>query len=84
MQTTETTPAAPAEMRSFTAFCQENTGRGTIWISGVTAADPAAAIAAAVDDCAADWGCDPDTVHCLGLAAGDVQILHWADLGEDD
>lgn len=67
-------------MSIFTAFCQQASGGGTIWINAVEADDEDAAAAAAVEQCAADWGWDPKDVHLLGLAEGDVKILRWEDL----
>ena len=73
---------------SFTVFCQETGGNGTIHIDCVEAADLEAAIIAGKQQCIDDWsdgtaeGGSPwnmDTVHCLGVAAGDVEILHWED-----
>ena len=64
----------------YTAFCQEVTGNGTIWISTVEAADVESATVAARESCAADWDYDVADVHCLGLAQGAVQIAHWEDL----
>lgn len=67
-------------MATFTAFCQDVDGRGTIWIADVQAGSVADAIAAAIIACASDWETNTDSVHCLGIAAGDVEILHWEDL----
>ena len=69
-------------MAKFTAFCQQSNGHGTIWISTVEAESVEAAIGQAVADCASDWGYDESDVHCLGLAAGDVDILCWEDIGD--
>ncbi|MBK6800385.1 MAG: hypothetical protein IPG83_02540 [Novosphingobium sp.] len=63
----------------FTAFCQEADGTGTIWIQQVKAETIADATAAARRDCAEDWGFNVEQVHCLGLALGDCQIVHWED-----
>lgn len=76
-------------MRTFTAFCQQADGKGTIWISDVEvdgndveeAAE--AAVEAAIKACAEEWGYDEDDVHCLGLAAGSVDIVYWDDLNCD-
>lgn len=67
-------------MKTYTAFCQEDDGRGTIWIATVQARTVASAIKKARRDCAADWGYAVDRVHCLGLAEGDCKIVHWEDL----
>lgn len=67
-------------MATFTAFCQDVNGRGTVWIDTVQAGSVADAIAAAFIACASAWETEPDSIHCLGIAAGDVEILHWEDL----
>ena len=64
----------------FTAFCQEESGQGTIWIEAVEAEDLESAIKVAQQECAEAWEYDPDDVHVLGVAEGDVKILHWEDL----
>jgi hypothetical protein len=78
------TPMVP----TFTVFCQETGGTGTIHIDTVEAADLDAAILAGRLQCLADWiggasGEDApfalEDIHCLGVAAGDVEILHWQD-----
>ncbi len=72
----------------FTVFCQEAGGSGTIHIASVEATDLESAITAGKQQCIDDWsdGLPPgesrwneNTVHCLGVAAGDVTILHWED-----
>ena len=77
-------PATPsgeaAPVQTFTAFCQEADGTGTIWIQQVKAETIADATAAARRDCAENWGFDVEQVHCLGLAQGDCRIVHWQDL----
>ena len=70
------------EEKTFTAFCQDANGTGTIWIDKVQATSIEKAATVARETCAQDWGCDPEQVHCLGLATGDVQIVHWEDLGD--
>jgi hypothetical protein len=76
---------------TFTVFCQESGGTGTIHIASVEAADLDAAIIAGKQQCIDDWsaGATPDesrwneeTVHCLGIAAGNIEILHWEDQSE--
>ncbi|MEI7911841.1 MAG: hypothetical protein WCK77_19595 [Verrucomicrobiota bacterium] len=72
----------------FTVFCQETCGGGTIHIDTHEAADLESAILAGKQQCIDDWshgykeGESPwtmESVHCLGVAAGDVEILHWKD-----
>ena len=69
--------------RKYTVFCQESSGTGTIWIDMLTADKTTTmeSIAArARKKCARDWECDPEDVHCLGVARGNVQIAYWEDL----
>jgi hypothetical protein len=68
---------------TYTAFCQHVSGRGTIWIDKVEGDDINDACERAAEACAADWECDPDTVHVLGLAKGDCEIVIWEDIGND-
>ena len=72
----------------FTVFCQEAGGSGTIHIDTHEAADLEGAILVGKRQCITDWssgykdGESPwnmESVHCLGVAAGDVDILHWRD-----
>ncbi len=76
---------------TFTVFCQETGGTGTIHIASVEAADLEAAIIAGKQQCIDDWstGSTPDesrwneeAIHCLGIAAGNIEILHWEDQSE--
>ena len=76
---------------SFTVFCQETGGNGTIHIDHIEAADLESAITAGKQRCIDDWSAgltegespwNMETVHCLGVAAGDVDILHWQDQPE--
>jgi hypothetical protein len=74
---------------TFTVFCQEASGQGTIHIVAVEAANLEDAITAGKQQCIDDWSTGPDdtrwnmeTVHCLGVASGDVEILHWQDQPE--
>jgi hypothetical protein len=80
---------APAT--TFTVFCQESGGGGTIHIASVEAADLEAAIIAGKQQCIDDWSAgsttdesqwNQETVHCLGIAAGNIEILHWQDQPE--
>lgn len=71
-------------MNTYTAFCQQANGRGTIWIEKVEAATTEEAIEVARQSCADAWEYDDvEDVHCLGLATGDIQIVHWEDQCED-
>ena len=75
----------------FTVFCQQAGGGGTIHIAAVEATDLPSAITAGKNQCIADWSAgsgdtanpwNHETVHCLGVAAGDIEILHWEDIAE--
>ena len=70
-------------MSTFTGFCQETSGLGTIWIESFEAGNEDAAMVAAQKLCAEAWGCELGDVHVLGLAAGNVEILHWGDLNDN-
>ena len=70
---------------TFTVFCQQAGGGGTIHIDSVDAADLDSAILAGRKQCLKDWNggktgsLSLDDIHCLGVAEGDVCILHWED-----
>jgi len=81
------TPSVPR----FTVFCREADGSGTVHIHSVKAADLESAILAGKQQCIDDWSdrtseaespWTMETIHCLGVAAGDVDILHWQDQPE--
>lgn len=67
----------------YTAFCQSVSGKGTIWIDKIEASTVEDAKQLAREVCADDWKCDPENVHCLGIARGNVEIADWDDLGDD-
>ena len=78
-------------MPHYTIFCQQTDQLGTIHIDTVEATDLESAIQAGREQCLADWnGCtnEPNApftladIHCLGVAQGDVTILHWQDQPE--
>ena len=75
-------------LTTFTVFCQQVDQLGTIHIDSVQSADLESAIQAGREQCLADWnGCASgedapftlEDIHCLGVAQGDVRILHWQD-----
>lgn len=75
-------------LTTFTVFCQQVDQLGTIHIDSVQAVDIESAIQAGREQCLADWnggtsGEDApftlEDIHCLGVAQGDVRILHWQD-----
>ena len=63
----------------FTGFCQSKDGTGTIWIESFESPRQFA-IQEAKCLCAKAWDVDPDDIHVLGIAEGDVNILHWEDI----
>ena len=63
----------------YTAFCIAADVRGTTWIDAIRADDLEHAGTVARELCAADWNCDPAHVECIGIAEGNVTILHWQD-----
>lgn len=70
-------------MSTLTAFCTHVSGIGTIWISTIEVGHKSNTVdnmLIAATQCAADWGCEPESIHVLGLAEGDVKILFWEDL----
>lgn len=69
-------------MNTYTAFCQQASGKGTVWIDTVGAANQDEALEVARAGCAHDWNCEPDDIHVLGLAEGDINILMWDDIDE--
>ena len=76
----DSTPTDEKPARTFTAFCQQANGRGTIWIQAVEAETLEDAIHTAINDCADAWGYDAAAVHCLGLIEGEATVAHWQDL----
>jgi len=75
-------------LTTYTIFCQQADRPGTIHIDTVEAADLESAIQAGRGQCLADWNggtTGPDAsytledIHCLGVAEGDVRLLHWQD-----
>lgn len=71
-------------MSKYTTFCQQKDRGGTIHITSVDADDVQQAIERGIAECWDDWGGDDgeyelSDIHCLGVAEGDVTILHWED-----
>ncbi len=71
---------------TFTIFCQQIDKIGTIHIDSVEAEDLASAILAGKIQCLNDWNAGSSEapfqladIHCLGVAEGDIRILHWQD-----
>lgn len=76
-------------MKIFTIFCQEANGLGTVHIDVIRALDLETAIQKGKKQCLEAWSSGScgeedlwslDDIHCLGVAAGNVEILHWEDL----
>ena len=70
-------------MKTYTAFCQESSGEGTIWIEAITVNDDDSidqVALQAMKACADAWGGDEEDVRCLGLLDGDCKVVHWEDL----
>ena len=75
--------------KTFTVFCQHESGKGTIWISTITIEHynyedwPLALIEKrAIEQCADEWSYDEEeaqSIICMGIAEGDVHILSWDD-----
>ena len=65
-------------MATYTAFCREDSGLGTIWIDTVDADTLDEALKKACEACATAWGYEIETVECIGLAKGDVEIPYWS------
>ena len=67
-------------VKSYTVFCQDITGEGTIWIECVQATSLEHAKLVGRMECAEAWGReDIEEIHVLGVAEGDVNILYWED-----
>lgn len=64
---------------TFTGFCRQSDDKGTTWI-GSFKSTREQAIETARSLCAEDWGYDRNAVHVLGIAEGNVNILHWEDI----
>lgn len=75
--------------KTFTVFCQEDNGKGTIWIGTITLEnynweDPPLDLITekAIEQCADEWSYDDEEakhIVCMGIAEGDVTILMWDD-----
>lgn len=71
--------------KTFTVFCQDRYDPGTTWIDSVQASGVEDAKRKAVKKCADDWGYAGevdlvDSIACIGVAKGNVQILDWEDI----
>lgn len=72
-------------VRTFTVFCQQADQLGSIHIDSVEAVDLESAILAGREQCLSDWNSGENAlltledIHCLGVAEGNLTILHWQD-----
>ncbi len=68
-------------MKTYTVFCKHKTGEGTTFIEAVHADTTEAAMLAGRQACADAWGdnYELDDIRCVGVAEGDINILHWED-----
>jgi hypothetical protein len=70
---------------TFTAFCQliSEQGMGTTWIGHFVApagSTPDDIKEQAIETCMGDWEfADPEDIHLLGIACGDVIMTSWCD-----
>lgn len=65
----------------FTVLCRQTNNQGTTYISeGIKAADANQAARQARSACAAEWNCDLQRVHVLGVFEGDVAPVLWEDI----
>lgn len=65
----------------YTVFCCQGDGRGTVWISSVTADNMKQAEELGRAECALDWGWDEDDIHVLGVCSGPIDVAVWDDVG---
>lgn len=84
-------PTPDPTSTEYTAFCCQDDAVGSIWIECIGPFRPDDpidfVIQTAKEHCAEAWGSfeedgvtpDISNIHCLGLAAGDINILHWED-----
>lgn len=66
----------------YTAFCQQASGGGTVWIEAIEAEDLDSAIEVARETCAEAWDYPTGDIHVLGIAEGNVNILMWDDIDD--
>lgn len=67
-------------MNTYTVWCQDSSGTGTIWIGTVDADSVEGAMEAGRSDCHEAWDGSIDAIHVLGVAYGEVNILYWEDI----
>lgn len=66
-----------------TAFCRETMNGGSTWIEVIGPFDPGTSLEeikqSAVNRCADAWSYPAEFITCIGLAAGDIDIILWDD-----
>ena len=67
-------------MNTYTVWCQDSSGTGTIWIGTVHADSVEDAMEVGRSDCHEAWDGSIDAIHVLGVAYGEVNILYWEDI----
>ena len=71
-------------MRKFTVFVRQFDNMGTTHVDCYEAESAEDAKKQAIAQAISDWGSDiftEDHLHILGVAAGDVELIEWDDLG---
>lgn len=68
-----------SEKRTFTVFCREASGDGTIFISSAEGICAEEAARKVLDECAEAWGMNSGAIDVIGIATGNVQIVDWQD-----
>jgi len=75
-------------INTYTAWCQEAGGTGTIWISSFDR-PPGETLESlrllAIEKCAVDWDWSDrkEDIHCLGIARGEIDLIFWEDIDEE-
>lgn len=68
-----------AKTLTYTVWCRDMNGEGTIWIDTVRAQSLQNAVIKARRECARAWSYQTKHVMVIGIAEGDVKILNWDD-----
>lgn len=71
--------AEQAAQPSFTVFCRESTGEGTIYIESAQAATWREAADEVHATCAESWDMGADEIDVIGVVRGDVDVIAWDD-----
>lgn len=73
-------------METYTIFCRHATEWSSTFIEALQAEDEQSAMTAGIQACLDAWNdgstppnYEPEDIECFGIAAGDVEILHWQD-----